>query len=122
LSEDRLTLGLQISLIFDGLPWEEVATELIKRVDYLHADALEHAASMIHQSSRRPDADLDSLEATLAASDDERLRRLALSALVAGASQPTGWSKERIARLQTYQQDPSPLVAEAAQFTFEPLS
>jgi HEAT repeat protein len=122
LSEDRLTLGLQISLIFDGLPWEEVATELIKRVDYLHADALEHAASMIHQSSRRPDAELDSLEATLAASDDERLRRLALSALVAGASRPTGWSKERIARLQTYQQDPSPLVAEAAQFTFEPLS
>jgi hypothetical protein len=122
LSEDRLTLGLQISLIIDGLPWDEVATELIKRVDYLHADALEQAGSMIHQSYRRPDADLDSFEEVLAASNDERLRRLALSALVAGAHRPTGWSEERIARLQTYQQDPSPLIAETAQFTFVPLS
>ena len=118
LAEDRLTLSLRIELIIQGLPWEETAPELMKLTDELHAGALARALDALQQASTRPDARLFELETTFAASEDERLRRLALAALVAQSMQAKGWSDEAIARLQTYREDSSPLVAEAAQFTF----
>lgn len=118
LAEDPLTLTFQIELILKGLPWEEIAPELVKRVDDLHPDALERAKLIIQRDPARPDAQLFDLEATLAKSENERLRRLALAALVAQSKQLGGWSDDCIARLQQYREDPSPLVAEAAQFTF----
>ena len=118
LSEDQLTISLRIVIIIMGLPWQEVAQELVQLSSKLHADALKKAQQAIQQASRRPDADLFHLEMTIAGSSDERLRRLALSALIAQAKQADGWSEERIARLQAYREDTSPLVAEAAQFTF----
>jgi hypothetical protein len=118
LAEDRLTLSLRIRLIVKGLPWEEVALELAKLTKELHADALGIAQDAIQQASRRPDAQLFDLEMAFANSEDEGLRRLALAALVAQSKQSKGWSDERLACLQTYREDPSPLVAEAAQFTF----
>ncbi|HLZ80996.1 MAG TPA: HEAT repeat domain-containing protein, partial [Ktedonobacteraceae bacterium] len=118
LSEDQLTITLRIGIIVLGLPWEEATQELVKLTDSLHADALGRAQSAIQQAIRRPDANLFSLEMTLATSNDERLRRLAFAALIAQSKQVNGWSDERITRLQAYREDTSPLVAEAAQFTF----
>jgi hypothetical protein len=117
-SEDQLTITLRIGIIVLGLPWEEVTQELVELTDSLHADALGRAQSAIQQAIRRPDANLFSLEMTLSSSNDERLRRLALAALIAQSKQVNGWSDERISRLQAYREDTSPLVAEAAQFTF----
>ncbi len=118
LSQDKLTVSLRIEISIAGLPWEEIAPELVRLTNTLHAAALSKAWRGIQQASTRPDAQLLALEMALAASSDERLRWLALSALIAQSAQASGWSDEAIARLETYQNDPSPLVAEAAQFTF----
>lgn len=120
LSQDQLTLSLRLEMILWGLPWEEVAPQLIQIADRLHADALVKTELAIQRVARRPDADLLSMETTLATSNDERLRRLALAALLAQSTQSNGWSDALVARLHTYRRDPSPLVAEAAQFTFVP--
>ncbi len=62
---------------------------------------------------------LDALVDRYESHPDERLRRLGLAALVARseAGRGPGWTPDRIARLQTFRQDPSPLVASAARFT-----
>jgi hypothetical protein len=72
--------------------------------------------SIRHQAIDR----LHHLEITLAASEDEKIRRLALSALLAQTTSRLGWNQERIQRLLAYRQDSSVLVAAAAQFTFPP--
>jgi hypothetical protein len=118
LSQDRLTISLRVEIIIAGLPWKEVASELVRLTNTLHADAMSKAWWGIRQAATRPDARLLDLEMTLAASSDERLRWLALVALIAQSAQASGWSDEAIARLEKYRNDPSPLVAEAAQFTF----
>jgi hypothetical protein len=120
LAADHLTITLRVELIIKGLPWEEIAPEIVKLVDKLHVGALEKAKQTIHDVSSYPDARLFDLETTLAANHDERLRWLALAALVAQSKLISGWSDEAIARLEHYRNDPSPLVAEAAQFTFVP--
>jgi hypothetical protein len=118
LTTDPLTVSLRIRIILRGLAWEEATQELIQLREVLHADAMGKAESAIQYAASRPDADLFGLEMALATSTDERLRRLALAALIAQSQQTQGWSDERIARLQVYKDDISPLVAEAAQFTF----
>jgi hypothetical protein len=88
----------------------------------LHGEALMAAVGAIHQAAHRPDAaGLVTLEEALGQSDDERLRRLGLAALVALAEPPRGWNAERLTRLQGYRADPSWLVAAAAQFSFPPV-
>jgi hypothetical protein len=57
------------------------------------------------------------LERSLAQREDERLRRIALAALEVQAADSRGWTSERLARLRAFREDPSPLVAAAAQFT-----
>ncbi|GHO88683.1 hypothetical protein [Dictyobacter formicarum] len=118
LAEDPLTITWRLKILFWGLPWPEVIQGIIQLGPQLHADALVTAEGLIDQISRRPDANLAELEAALATQADERLRRLALSALLAQTRQARGWNDEYIQRLQTYQHDSSPLVAEQAQFTF----
>ncbi|EFH82175.1 hypothetical protein [Ktedonobacter racemifer] len=120
LAQDHLTISLRIRLVVTGLPWEEIAPEVIRLSSELHADALAQAEQAIEQAATRADADLVRLESALAGSNDERLRRLALVALIAQTQQASGWSEEVIARLNGYRADPSPLVAEQAQFTFVP--
>jgi hypothetical protein len=86
----------------------------------LHADALVALEREIDGLAGRPDwHELDRLEADLAASADERLRRLAVTALSAGAGRD-GWTRSRRARLERYRADGAPLVAGAAQFLFPP--
>ncbi|GCE12398.1 hypothetical protein [Tengunoibacter tsumagoiensis] len=118
LAEDPLTLSWRLQILFWGLPWSEVIQEIIQMGPQLHADALSTVLNLIWPISRRPDADLAELENALATQADERLRRIALSALIAQTQQARGWSDEHIQRLQHYQLDSSPLVAAAAQFTF----
>ncbi|MEO7021478.1 MAG: hypothetical protein ABI234_15095 [Ktedonobacteraceae bacterium] len=118
LAEDQLTLTLRIGLLFAGLPWEEIMPALMKLAERLHVGAINTAWRAIQQAATRPDAQLFDFEMALAASDNEDLRRLALVTLVAQSKQVGGWSDERVARLERYRDDPSPMVAEAAQFTF----
>ena len=121
LSQDRLTISLRVEIMLLGLPWEEVVPVLVELAGELHADALGKAEHAIQRAvTARPDADLFSLEMALVGSNDERLRRLALSALLAQSQQVNGWSDALVERLYAYRNDPSPLVAEAAQFTFVP--
>jgi hypothetical protein len=63
---------------------------------------------------------LDVLETAFANSADERLRRLALAAVIAQAAGTAGWTPALRERLDVYRRDPAPLVAAAAQFTLPP--
>ncbi|WP_338257642.1 hypothetical protein [Dictyobacter halimunensis] len=118
LAQDPLTLTWQLAILFRGLPWPEVIQGIIQLEPQLHADALTSAEGLIDQLSRRPDANLLQLEMALANQPDERLRRLALTTLLAQTRQARGWSEAHIQRLRTYQRDSSPLIAATAQFTF----
>ncbi|GHO59321.1 HEAT repeat domain-containing protein [Ktedonobacter robiniae] len=118
LASDRLTISMRLNLIIQGLPWSEVAPEIMRLAKDLHPDALARAIQAIEGVAKRPDIDLATLEQALANSRDERLRRLALAALITQGRQASGWTDERIKRLERYKADLSPLVAETAQFTF----
>jgi hypothetical protein len=86
----------------------------------LHADSLcagmEALSNPSHVQHSTPAA-LDTLEGELSRSGNEQVRRLALAALQQ-AAEHGGWTTERLARLNAYRTDTSPLVAAAAQFTF----
>jgi hypothetical protein len=119
LSSDPLTIRLRVELAAAALPAEELAGYLdrLAAADVLHADALAVAQVALGPVGERLEPEsLDALEAALGASPDERLRRLALAALTAGA-RAHGWTDDRLRRLRGYRGDPAPLVAEAAQFT-----
>jgi hypothetical protein len=120
LADDPLTAGLRAELAAAALPWKELA-DLLTRLaakGELHADALAAAAQALTVAAGRlGPPDLESLEAALASAADERLRRLALAVLVAGAQPPRGWSEARLERLRAFRADPAPLVAAVAQFT-----
>ncbi|GHO47908.1 HEAT repeat domain-containing protein [Ktedonospora formicarum] len=120
LESDPLTITLRAQICVAGLPWSELEPALVALVENLHSDALAQTAKAIEESYLRPEADHLTLEAALSHSEDERLRRLGLSALLAQTRRASGWSDECIARLERYCQDPSSLVAEKAQFTFPP--
>ena len=105
-------------LIVRGLPWDEVASALANLAPMLHANALGAAPNAIWQAYLRPEARLLDLEMALKDSSDEGLRLLAFAALIAQSKQASGWTDACIARLQTYREDPAPMIAEAAQFTF----
>ncbi len=122
LATDPLTASLRVELATYALPWNELTALLTQAaVGEMHAETLFIAVQAIaHATSRSDAADLVHLEAALAKSSDERLRRLAFAALVA-QSQSSGWNDERLVRLRSYRADPAPLVAAAAQFTLPPL-
>src|SRR5262249_9645663 len=119
LAADPLTVRLRVELAAAALPGDELAGFLDRLAadGVLHADALAAAGVALRDVVRRLEPeDLDALEAALGASPNERLRRLSLATLAAGAG-ARGWTDERLSRLRTYRGDPAPLVAEAAQFT-----
>ncbi len=124
LAADPLAASLRVELAAHALPWNDLAVLLASMAGQgeLHDDVLATAAAALRGAATRPDADgLSRLEEALAQHRDERLRRLALAALVAQAQAPRGWDEARLRRLQGYRRDPTPLVAAAAQFTFPPL-
>ena len=129
LAADPITIELRVELAIAFLPWDEVVTLLEMAITRgeLHARALNRAYTMLYETmgrymiaGRSDIKDIVLLEETLATSHDERLRMIALAALVAQSELPQGWNEERRARLQSYRADPSVLVAAAAQFTFLP--
>ncbi len=120
LAADPLTSAVRVNLAVNALLWDEVTGMLsnLATSGALHSEALIAAVQAIQQAAYRPDAaGLIALEEAFGGSDDERLRRLGLAALVALAEPPRGWNAERLERLQAYRADPSWLVAAAAQFT-----
>ena len=120
LAADPMTASLRAALGTSALVGDELAGHLVGMADRgeLHADALLAAAAALGTAATRPGAaGLDRLEEVLAASPDDRLRRLALAALVARAQAGPGWDEGRLGRLRAHRADPSPLVAAAAQFT-----
>ena len=101
--------------------WEEIQKSLFEAVTTgtLHAGTIAAYISALHTAGNRPDAsELDRLEQTLAAHPSEQIRRFGLAALVGAAGGNRGWTEVRLTRLNRYREDPSPLVAEAAEFTF----
>jgi len=119
LATDPLTAAHRAHLAVVGLAAAEAAERLRgqARDATLHADAVAAACTAVggwHGPGFRSE-----LESALAVDPDERLRRIALAALVADAER-SGWDSGRRERLDAYRADPSPLVAGAAQFTFPP--
>ena len=85
LASDPITVSWQIKLAVASLDWNELEEFLIglNNRGELHPDALVVAESAILHTYHRPDIDrLPNLETNLAKSEDEKLRRLALSALI----------------------------------------
>ncbi len=123
LAIDPLTVVIQIKLAVVTLSWNELAQFFIdlNNKQQLHPDALVTAVRSIESIYQRQDiAEIINLETTLAASEDEKLRRIALAALIAQTNSHLGWDRDRVDRLLKYRQDRSILVAAAAQFTFPP--
>ncbi|MEM8779447.1 MAG: hypothetical protein AAGF26_11370, partial [Cyanobacteria bacterium P01_G01_bin.49] len=123
LAFDPLTVAIQIKLAVVTLSWSELAQFIIElnNRQALHSDALSITINTIESVNQRNDiADIIKFETTLAAREDEKLRRLALAALITQTNSRLGWNQERVNRLSVYQQDTSALVAAAAQFIFPP--
>lgn len=123
LAGDLAAASLRVEIAVASLPPGELALLLTQMADAdtLHADAVSAGIRGIAASHPRLSAvGWDSLEAALAASPDDRLRRLAVAALAAGAGTTEGWTPARRERLESYHRDAAPLVAAAAQFTFPP--
>lgn len=123
LAGDLAAASLRVEIAAASLLPSELTLLLTQMADAdtLHADAVSAGVRGIAASRLRLSAsDWDTLETSLAASPDDRLRRLAVAALTAGAGTTEGWTPARRERLESYRRDPAPLVAAAAQFTFPP--
>ncbi len=122
LQSDLMTATCQVRLALEVLAPTELLA-LLERLGAnggLHADSLyagmEALSNPSHVQYSTP-VGLDTLEGELNSSENEQIRRLALAALQQ-AAEHGGWTSERLARLNAYRTDGSPLVAAAAQFTF----
>jgi HEAT repeat protein len=118
LAEDPLMVNLRVRLAFFTLPMEELIAlfQSLSERNELHAEVLMRTCQMMREQYGL--TDWEPIEAAFATSADERLRRLAFAALEAHSAKQGSWDEARLARLQTYRADPSPLVAAAAAFTF----
>ncbi len=118
---DPLTASLRVSLAVSALPGEELVAvfEQLAAGGEMHAEVLFDAVQKIYSIKRNSISDLTEIEVALATSNDDRLRRLALAALVV-QSQAYGWNEKRKEKLHVFRHDPSSMVAAAAQFTLLP--
>lgn len=124
MQEDPLTTSLQVDIAIYALPWEELATffQQIAQEGKMHYEVLFTAIQGLEQIITRNDInEIIHLEELLAPSDDEKLRRIALAALIT-QSNVQGWNDELKLLLYAFRNDPSPMVAEKAQFTISPNS
>ena len=124
LKQDILATRLSIAIAVAALPVEELMAYFARLVaeNELHAGLLAYACTMLESSRVRADpADLTRLENAFRTNADERLRRLAFSALLGLTHTAQGWTQEYLTLQQQYRSDPSPLVAESALFTISPL-
>ncbi len=120
LESDPLTRCLQVKLAVAALSGQELANFFQKLVaaEQMHAEVLWNAVTAIGRVAATNDVSgLVRLEEILSDSSDDRLRRIALAALIA-QSQADGWNDDRQQRLSAWRNDPSSMVTEKAQFTF----
>lgn len=121
LATSPVTTLLRLQLAISSFPVAELLAFFVDLVakNELHAKALTQACEYIDRGFTRFDlSELEHLEKTLAASEDERLRYLALALLLEQAQRAGSWSEAYLARLQQYRADRSLMVATEAQFTF----
>jgi hypothetical protein len=116
LALDPLASVPRVRLAMAALPADDLA-RLLEAMAPESLDPDVVAACVSDVAVRGDKADLGRLESALAGSGDDRLRRIALGALVA-RSLAEGWIEESRARLEAYRRDASAFVAAAAQFTF----
>jgi hypothetical protein len=119
MQEDPLTITLQVDIAIYVLPWEELATffQQLAIEGKMHYEVLFTAIQGLEKITIRKDInELIHLEQLLAQSDDEKLRRIALAALIT-QSKVRGWNNLLKQRLYAFRNDSSPMVAEKAQFT-----
>jgi hypothetical protein len=119
LAADPLTLHLQVSIAMRLLTAEAVTTYLsgLRGEETLVTAALLGAGDMLRQQAYQFDVPrLERLEAALAASEDARLRLIALAAFQAQVQRGSYLSADRLARLRRFRADAAPLVAASAQF------
>lgn len=122
MQEDPLTTTLQVDIAIYVLPWEELAAffQQLAIEGKMHYEVLFRAIQGLEQITIRKDInELIHLEQLLAPSDDEKLRRIALAALIT-QSNVQGWNNELKQRLYAFRNDPSLMIAEKAQFTILP--
>ena len=119
LEQDPLCVRLRVQLVGAYLSPMEFAGWLVQHISELHAETLPVIAQVV-ESPRFLQAGVQQLEAIeqqLTSDQDERLRRVALTALAAQCRLQGSWDEARLARLNRFRGDPSALVAEVAQFT-----
>lgn len=118
LGSDPLTLTLRARLAIASMPWGELA-QWFKDMDeagVLHSDALSEVANRLRDCRRTDVEQMLEVHELLRSSDSERLRRIALAALIARSS-IVGWTADALDLLETFRNDRSPFIAEVAQFT-----
>ena len=133
---DPLTITLQVRLAATCLEESALVRFFEEHLDELHAEALMTGVQFLSdrqlvrpEDVPAPTSALGQPTVTLRINDntmetcfglhrDPRLRRLALACLVAQSKAGRGWTVVLRERLTRHQQDPSPLVADAAVFTF----
>lgn len=124
IESDPLTINLQIKLAIQTLSWSELSSyfERLASTNRLSTGAMIQTIERLDRWKiyHSEPAEVTTFEKTLAASSDERLRRIALAVLVQAAQDSRGWTDERIERLKNYRADSSILVAAEAQFIFPP--
>jgi HEAT repeat protein len=112
---DRLSGSLRLKLILGGLPFANARILLVDMIPKLHADSLGLAETLIQEKIEDwDDGATKEFELELAASKDEKSRRLALELLTGSVSNGGSWTDEKRETLEGYRADENALVAEAA--------
>ena len=117
---DPLTGGLRTEIALGCLPPYDLIAFFANfaAAGLLHPGTLALAVSRLEAGGCRDPEASEALARAFAESPDERLRRVSLAALIGLGRKGSGWTKARLEALDYWRTDPSPLVAEAAQFTF----
>ncbi len=123
---DPNTLHIQIRMVFQFLPIQELGTFIIMLADHAqcHADnyiVAKNALFHLAQQRSHPQQNLLTLEQVWVNHPHETVRRLALESLILRCAN-TGWNPENLQQLERYRTDPSSLVSAAAQFIFPVLT
>ena len=130
-----LTITLRARLAASSLDAPDLLQFFDDHLNELHAEALMTAVDILSkrpmvafalrgsdlssgEPAIDPKIDDETLETRFGCHPDPRIRRLSLACLVSSSKGSRGWTESLREQLATLQQDPSSLVAEAANFTF----
>ncbi len=117
---DPLTTGHQVRIAFGGLPATDFARFLrsVEHANRLHYGAVQEAVNMCASSANRfTPVEMDQIERVMFNKKSDGLRRIGLALLHALGASASGWTPERLARLNSYRKDTSLFVASVAEFT-----